>query len=65
MFPTGQLKHHLNVLNLADVAPEVHCGGHGNVTSTRELHHDNSTPWRVNTLVVLVYGTFELNLIFI
>ena len=28
MFPIGQLKHHLNVFNLSDVAPEVHCGGH-------------------------------------
>ena len=55
----------LSVLNLADVTPEAHCGGHNNITSTKWLHHDKSTPYRVNSLVVPVSGTFELNLIFI
>ena len=34
----------LSVLNLADVTPEVHSGGHGNITSTKGLHYDKSTP---------------------
>ena len=53
------------LINLANVTPKVQCGGHNNIISTRGLHHDKSTPERVNSLVVQVSSTFEPNLIFI